>query len=107
MFSKSAQYYDEIYAAVDKDYAAEASQAHKIIQKYKQTRGKSLLDVACGTGHHAQYLSKYYQVEGLDLDAHMLSVARKNHPKLRFHQGDMVDFDLGRQFDVVVCLFSS
>jgi ubiquinone/menaquinone biosynthesis C-methylase UbiE len=107
MFSKSAQYYDEIYAAVDKDYAAEASQARKIIQKYKQTKGKSLLDVACGTGHHAKYLSKYYQVEGLDLDAHMLSVARKNHPGLRFHQGDMVDFDLERRFDVVVCLFSS
>lgn len=107
MFSKSAQYYDEIYTVVGKDYPAEASQAHKIIQKYKQTKGRSLLDVACGTGHHAQYLSRYYQVEGLDLDAQMLAVAKKKYPKLRFHQGDMVDFDLGRPFDVGVCLFSS
>ena len=107
MFSKSAQYYDEIYASVEKDYAAEVSKAHKIIQKYKKSKGKSLLDVACGTGAHAGLLSKYYQVEGLDLDPKMLSVAKKKHPKIRFHQGDMTDFDLGRQYDVIVCLFSS
>lgn len=107
MFSKSAQYYDEIYASIDKDYAAEASKAHKIIQAHKKSKGKTLLDVACGTGFHASLLSKYYQVEGLDLDREMLSVAKKKHPKIRFHQGDMVDFDLGHQFDVIVCLFSS
>jgi ubiquinone/menaquinone biosynthesis C-methylase UbiE len=107
MFSKSAQYYDEIYASIDKDYAAEAKRAYRFIQKYKQTKGKSLLDVACGTGFHASLLSGYYEVEGLDLDAEMLKVARKKHPEIRFHQGDMTDFDLGRQFDVIVCLFSS
>lgn len=107
MFSKSAQYYDEIYAAVDKDYAGEANKAHEIIQKYKESAGKSLLDVACGTGVHAALLSKYYQVEGLDLDRKMLAVAKKKHPRIRFHQGDMTDFNLARQFDVVVCLFSS
>lgn len=107
MFSKSAQYYDEIYASIDKDYAAEANKAHKFIQIYKKSKGKTLLDVACGTGFHASLLSKYYQVEGIDLDPAMLKVAKKKHPKIRFHQGDMVDFDLGRQFDVIVCLFSS
>ncbi len=107
MFSKSAQYYDEIYASVDKGYAAEAAKTHAIIKKYKRTKGKSLLDVGCGTGVHAGYLSKYYRVEGLDLDAKMLAVAKKKHPKIRFHQGDMVAFDLGHQFDVVVSLFSS
>jgi SAM-dependent methyltransferase len=52
-------------------------------------------------------LSKHYQVEGIDLDTEMLKVAQKKHPAIRFHQGDMTDFDLGRQFDVIVCLFSS
>ncbi len=42
---------------------------HEFIQKYKRTKGKLLLDVACGTGVHAGLLSKYYQVEGMDLDA--------------------------------------
>src|SRR5262245_59540447 len=94
MFSKSAQYYDEIYASIDKDYVAEAKKAHTFIQEYKQTKGKQLLDVACGTGLHASLLSKYYLMEGLDLDAKMLAVAKKKHPKIRFHQGDMTDFNL-------------
>jgi len=107
MFSKSAQYYDELYGELGKDYSAEANKAHKLIQKYKKSKGKRLLDVACGTGIHAGHLSKYYKVDGLDLDAKMLSVARKKHPKIRFMQGDMTSFDLGRQFDVITCLFSS
>jgi ubiquinone/menaquinone biosynthesis C-methylase UbiE len=107
MFSKSAKYYDVIYGSMDKDYPAEAGKVHKIIKKHKPTQGDTLLDVACGTGVHAGLLSKYYKVEGLDLDANMLKIARKNHPNIRFHQGDMTGFDLGRQFDIVTCLFSS
>lgn len=107
MYSASAQYYDEIYASIDKDYASEVAKAYKIIQKHKRSKGKRLLDVACGTGAHAGLLLKYYQVEGLDLDPNMLSVARKKHPRIPFHQGDMTDFKLGHQFDVIVCLFSS
>jgi ubiquinone/menaquinone biosynthesis C-methylase UbiE len=107
MFSKSARYYDEIYASIDKDYAAEAEKTHQYILKHKQTKGKHLLDVACGTGHHASLLSTYYQVAGLDLDVNMLAVAKKEHPKIRFHRGDMTDFELKKQFDVIICLFSS
>jgi ubiquinone/menaquinone biosynthesis C-methylase UbiE len=107
MFSKSAQYYDELYHALGKDYFAETKKTHSFIQKHKKSKGNSLLDVACGTGVHAGYLNNYYKVEGLDLDATMLSVARKKHPRIRFTTGDMIRFDLNRQFDVVTCLFSS
>jgi SAM-dependent methyltransferase len=37
----------------------------------------------------------------------MLAVARKNVPGVKFSRGDMADFDVGRRFDVVLCLFSS
>jgi ubiquinone/menaquinone biosynthesis C-methylase UbiE len=107
MFTKSAKYYDEIYAAMGKDYFAEANKAHEFIQKYKRSEGSTLLDVACGTGIHADLLSKYYTVEGLDVNPDMLSVARKRHPKIRFHQDDMMRFKLQQHFDVIVCLFSS
>ena len=107
MFSKSEKYYDEIYGAMGKDYLAEAQTANKFIQKYKRSDGNTLLDVACGTGAHAGPLSKHYKVTGLDLDPRMLTIARKKYPAIRFHQGDMTSFDLGRQFDVIVCLFSS
>jgi ubiquinone/menaquinone biosynthesis C-methylase UbiE len=107
MYSVSAKFYDDIYAATGKDYPAEAEKAHKIIQKYKKSSGNTLLDIGCGTGTHANLLSKHYQVEGMDLEPKMLSVARKKHPKIRFQQGDMVNFKLPRKFDVIVCLFSA
>jgi len=107
MFSKSEKYYDEIYGSMGKDYVAEANKVHKFIQKHKRTDSNTLLDVACGTGAHAGPLSKHYKVEGLDLDTKMLAVARKKYPNIRFHVGDMINFDLGRKFDTIVCLFSS
>jgi len=107
MFSKSAKYYDEIYAAMGKDYSAEAEKARGFIQAHKKSDGNRLLDVACGTGIHANSLSRFYQVEGLDLDAKMLAVARRKYPAIRFLRGDMTDFDLKRQFDAITCLFSS
>jgi SAM-dependent methyltransferase len=105
MFDKSAQLYDAIYAF--KDYAAEAEQAHGLIHEHKRCPGRALLDVACGTGGHVAGLARHYDVEGLDLDGELLDVARRRHPEVIFHRADMVDFDLGRRFDAVVCLFGS
>ena len=107
MFSKSAKFYNALYESMGKDYAAEAQKVHHIIQQHKKSPGNALLEVACGTGLHASILQQNYQVEGLDLDAEMLVVANQNHPGITFHQADMVDFDLGKQFDVITCLFSS
>jgi len=107
MFSESADIYDAIYLNMGKDYAAEARIISALAQQHKRTPGLSLLDVACGTGLHIGYLREHFQVEGLDLDEEMLKAARKKHPEIPFHHGDMTNFRLGRQFDVLTCLFSS
>ena len=107
MFSKSARFYDAVYAAVDKDYKIEAEKAHRIIQQKKRSSGNTLLEVACGTGLHASIFRKYYLVEGLDLDPEMLAVARHKYADIPFHQADITDFSLNKQFDVITCLFSS
>jgi ubiquinone/menaquinone biosynthesis C-methylase UbiE len=107
MFSKSAKFYNALYGSMGKDYAAEAQKVHQIIQQHKKSPGNALLEVACGTGLHASILQKNYQIEGLDLDAEMLAVASQNYPDIPFYQADMAEFDLGKQFDVITCLFSS
>ena len=107
MFSKSAKFYNALYGSMGKDYSAEAQKVHQIIQQYKRSSGNTLLEVACGTGLHASLLQKDYQVEGLDLDPEMLAVARQNYPDIPLHQADMAEFDLGKQFDAITCLFSS
>ncbi|HEY3247071.1 MAG TPA: class I SAM-dependent methyltransferase [bacterium] len=106
-FTKSAEFYDRIYAAVGKDYAAEAHRLHGLIQAHKRSPGKALLDLACGTGAHLVELRRWYEVEGLDLDPQMLALAAQRVPGVRLHQGDLVDFSLPRSFDAVICLFSS
>src|SRR5438105_8157504 len=105
MFTKSARFYDALYAW--KDYGTEAQRLRDIILSHGLTDGATLLDVACGTGAHIAHLKQFYRVEGLDLDPVLLEIARERNPEIAFHQGDMEDFKLGRQFDVVTCLFSS
>ena len=105
MFTSSAHLYDLIYAS--KDYDAEARRVQWFIEKYKQSKGKELLDVACGTGAHLAILNEMFEVEGLDLNENLLSLAREKLPGVRFHQANMIDFEIGRQFDVITCLFSA
>lgn len=104
MFSKTAAHYDRIYSF--KDYAAEAERVRAILEANGVAEG-SLLDAACGTGLHLQQFAKRFQVEGLDLDAGLLDVARRRLPDVPLHEADMRDFDLGRTFDAVTCLFSA
>jgi len=105
MFSKTAAYYDKIYSS--KDYRAEAELLISFIRQRSGSAGNRLLDVACGTGHHIQYLKEQFTVEGLDLNQELLEIARQRNPGIRFHLGDMVDFELESRYDVVTCLFSS
>jgi SAM-dependent methyltransferase len=100
-----AQYYDYIYHW--KDYPKEAAKIKRLIRRYKKSPGNSLLDVACGTGMHLNYLKDDFECIGVDRSPEMIAVARKKVAGVQFVVGDMVDFDLGRRFDVVTCLFSS
>lgn len=105
MFTKSAAFYDAVYSW--KDYKTESAALHDFIRQHKSSDGSTLLDAACGTGGHIPYLRGHYQIEGFDLDDQMVAVARQRFPDVLFHQADMTNFDLGKQFDVVTCLFSS
>jgi len=105
MYTQLANYYDEIYHF--KDYQKEAEKIGTLIQQHKRSSGNHLLDVACGTGNHIAYLNRHYIVEGLDFSPEMLRMARKKHPEVVFHRGDMTSFKLVNRFDVITCLFSA
>ncbi len=104
MFEKSARFYDTIYSF--KDYAAEADLVARYIRA-SAPDAATLLDVACGTGLHLEQLRRNFLVEGLDLDPELLAIARERNPDVTFYEADMRDFDLGKTFDAVTCLFSS
>ena len=105
-YDEATPYYDVIYEAM-KDYASEAEQLRRLLEHYAQRPVRDLLDMACGTGLHDQYLQDHYCVEGADLSPSQLAVAHRRCPDLVFHEADMTNFDLGRDYDAVTCLFSA
>lgn len=104
MFAGTAEFYDAIYGFID--YAADARRLHDLIQTLRPG-SRTLLDVACGTGRHLEQLQEHYDVEGLDLSERLLVGARRRCPTAMLHRGDMREFEVGRRFDVVTCLFSA
>lgn len=107
LFGKSADYYDVIYDALGKDYRREAKRIRRLVHLNQQSSGNTLLDVACGTGRHLRFLKRYFRAEGLDLNPRLLEIAQKRNPDLLFHRGNMLTFNLHKQFDVITCLFSA
>ncbi len=53
--------------------------------------GKSVLDIGCGTGHLVPFLPKNWsgRYAGVDPYPEMIERARKQHPGLKFHVGDI------------------
>jgi ubiquinone/menaquinone biosynthesis C-methylase UbiE len=107
MFTEAAELYDAIYFTF-KDYAAEAADIARRIRE-EHPKARTVLDVACGTGEHARRLAADhgFDVDGIDLNAEFLRLARAKQPAGRFYQADMRDFSLPDRYDAVICMFSS
>lgn len=111
VFGNYARYYDLLYR--DKDYAGETKFIHGLIQKYASNAG-SIFELGCGTGKHAELLSKMsYEVLGVDMSREMLEAAnrrlsdleKKGAKKLSFDHGDIRTYRTECCFDVVISLF--
>ena len=105
-FSRSARYYDLLYRW--RDYEQEAATIRQLVKTLGHSGGSDLLDVACGgTGGHLKVLQQDFQIVGIDISPEMLAQARSKLPSASLVGADMADFDLHRQFDVILCLFAS
>jgi len=106
MYKGEARIYDLIYSS--KDYKKEAKEIKSLIKKNQKSKGKDLLEIACGTGKHLNYLKKDFHCSGIDLNEGILKIARKRLPKsIKLYKKDMVNFNLNKEFDIILCLFSS
>lgn len=104
MFSATADLYDLIYSF--KDYTGEAEKVRQVINR-ERPGAKTILDVACGTGEHARFLSANFSVDGIDIDPAFVKIAQGKNPLGNFSVADMRSFELHKRYDVVQCLFSS
>jgi SAM-dependent methyltransferase len=105
MFTRTAQFYDLVYAY--KDYGAEVARLTELVNEQLGSGGRRLLDVACGTGRHLEYFKQHFEVEGLDISWELLDLAHKRNPGVPLYHADMISFELEHTYDVITCLFSS
>lgn len=102
-----SQYYDLIYS--DKNYQNEVEYIDFLIKNNHQN-AKTLLDMGCGTGKHAELLcNKGYKVHGVDISQDMLKVANTRkvgkEGRLEFSHSNIQNLKLDSKFDVVTSLF--
>jgi SAM-dependent methyltransferase len=112
-FGEYSAIYDLIYA--DKNYPGEARYVAELIERFSARKGASatVIDLACGTGRHAFELASLgYAIEGSDISAGMIGVARAQAAAralpVRFHNHSFQTADaIEGQFDVALALFAS
>ena len=111
IFNSYAQYYDLLYK--DKDYQQETNYLLNLIDKY-QPEAKSILEMGCGTGMHAELIAKRnFNVHGIDQSAEMVARAIKHSKSLNLFSEDQLSFSVGdirsyrskKKYDVVLSLF--
>jgi glycine/sarcosine N-methyltransferase len=113
----SREFYDRQAALYEvmNDWPARLSLELPFIQRaLDQVSARSVLDAACGGGHHVIALARQgYAVGGADLSAEMIELARRNAARsqvaVRFERAGFVDMGarFSETFDAVLCLGNS
>lgn len=75
---------------------------HELALTFMRETGPAL-DVGCGSsGRFIDLLaSRGFEVEGLDLSAEMLRLARLKHPQVMFYEADICEWDLPRAYHFI------
>ena len=106
MYTNMAKHYDKMHHFVN--YQGQVDFIINQFEKHNQSGQKRVLDVACGTGIHANLLvKKGFSVIGVDKSKDMLKQAEKKDRSIEYILGDMKSFGLDEKFDLVVCMYNS
>lgn len=91
------------YQARFDSLAAQGVDVHGEASLVRSLDPGTVLDAGCGTGRVAIELARHgIEVVGVDIDASMITEARRRAPGLVWIQADLATLALGRHFDVVV-----
>jgi SAM-dependent methyltransferase len=77
-------------------------EAHQRAIRFVENKGKAL-DVGCGcTGRFIDLLqNEGFSVEGVDISANMISLARQRHPEVQFHHQDICEWKIESRYDLI------
>ena len=107
-FERRKEMYRKVYQTVHAVYGKARANIHKgpnpkdrIANLFrKELEGKSVLDVGCGEGYFLSSVASRFihgRLVGLDVSIPELS----KHAQIEFVSHDIIEFDMGEQFDVV------
>ncbi len=65
--------------------------------------GGLLLDVGCAYGNFLREASQYFTVQGCDISAHAVEVAKKRVPTAHLFQSDLLGINTPTRYDVITC----
>ena len=100
-----APYYDAFTA--DSDYETWTAHVLELLLA-DGLRGKTLLDLACGTGKSfVPFLTRGFEVTGCDLSRGMLAAAARSAPGAALVQADLRELPTLGSFDLVTCFDDS
>jgi len=101
VFDSYSRYYNLFYA--DKQYDLETDYVEKTLKKFSP-HSKTILEYGSGTGGHGLLLvKKGYDVLGIERSETMAKIATSRGYNCVV--GDIVDFQIGKTFDVCMALF--
>jgi SAM-dependent methyltransferase len=101
-YDSFATHYDKVVG--DREEVAVFLQ--RLAQRYAP-KGKTLLELGCGSGSMLRVLSKRYQARGIDLSPKMIEVARKRAPAAKVSVGDITNFSFTERYDIILCPFDT
>ena len=104
----------ELYLYFHEDFLSEerTKRECEFIEQICETKnGEKILDLACGHGRHANYLSRHYEVVGIDINRKFIELARESASnqglKVEYLQQDILEIDYSEEFDVILLLFNT
>ena len=105
LYNELSKYIDALYRAT-KNYEKEVE---FILRRVGNRAGKKIvIDVACGSGGHAELLSKAgFEVYAVDMSPAMLRLVKRNLPKAKVFKQDMQNLQVPVRADVLICMYNS
>lgn len=98
-----------VYGIIDRGTHEDFKKMAVLLDRYIPLKGKSVLDVGCGTGAWLATLNAYdlQKAVGADFTEKMLTEARRNHPGLKCLAGDAENLSQfeDQSFDIVTATF--
>ncbi len=108
-FTLLAKVYDTIFSDVEYDlWAAFVLEYLANSGVHLEPSKTKMLDLACGTGKSsAPYLTRGFDLVGVDASIEMLEKAKLSYPSTQFVQQTFTELRLKQKFDLVTCVFDS